>query len=323
MDTGADTNIFKPNLLPYPIVNLEKPAIYNSLAGQTTITQKIVTPIPIEFKREGTVDWKLFQLSSGIYDGIMSIGTIHGLGIQLDLDNKFAYTSYKYKIPFISYDIPIKFFNVETVEPITSVFTEIDNKTSTNELNSEEKLKLKDLLNENKNLFYTEGESLSCTSEVQHEIKLIDNRPIYSKIYRYPQVHEEEIRKQISDMLESGIIRESNSPYNSPLWIVPKKLDSSSIQKWRIVIDYRKLNEVTVDDKFPIPNIDQILDRLGRAQYFTTLDLAKGFHQVLVNENDRQKTAFSTPYGHYEYIRMPFGLKKCPFHFSTINEFRS
>lgn len=69
-------------------------------------------------------------------------------------------------------------------------------------------------------------------------------------------------------MLEQGIIKESNSPYNSPLWIVPKKLDNSNIKKWRIVIDYRKINEITIDDKFPIPNIESILDKLGRAQYF-------------------------------------------------------
>lgn len=93
-------------------------------------------------------------------------------------------------------------------------------------------------------------------------------------------------------MLNQGSIRESESPYNSPLWIVPKKMDNSNIKKWRIVIDYKKLNEVTIDDKFPIPNIDSLLDRLGRAQYFTTLDLATGFHQILVREEDQNKQLF-------------------------------
>lgn len=113
-----------------------------------------------------------------------------------------------------------------------------------------------------------------------------DENPIYCKLYRYPQVHEKEIERQVEEMLKQGIIRESNSP----LWIVPKKM-----KKWRIVIDYRKLNEVTIDDNFPIPNIDSILDRLGRAQYFTTLDLAKGFHQILVREEDKKKLPFPLP----------------------------
>jgi hypothetical protein len=79
-------------------------------------------------------------------------------------------------------------------------------------------------------------------------------------------------------MLEQGIIVESNSPYNSPLWIVPKKLNNSGEKKWRIVIHSRKLSEVTFSDKFPIPSIENILDKLGRSQYFTILDLTKGFH---------------------------------------------
>lgn len=68
-------------------------------------------------------------------------------------------------------------------------------------------------------------------------------------------------------------------------------------------MDYGKLNESTVSDKFPIQNLSNILDKLGTAQYFTTIDLAKGFHQILVREGDREKTEFSTPYGHYEFVR--------------------
>lgn len=73
-------------------------------------------------------------------------------------------------------------------------------------------------------------------------------------------------------MLEQRIIRPSHSPWSSPVWIVPKKLDASGKRKWRIVIDYRKLNEKTIDDKYPIPNINTLLDKLGRCQYFSTLD---------------------------------------------------
>jgi Reverse transcriptase (RNA-dependent DNA polymerase). len=113
-------------------------------------------------------------------------------------------------------------------------------------------------------------------------------------------------------MLEDNIIRPSTSPWNSPLWVVPKKRDASNQIKWRLVVDYRKLNDITVSDVYPLPNISDILDQLGHSKYFSTLDLASGFHQMKVSPDDAPKTAFSTPTGHYEFNRMPFGLKTPP-----------
>jgi len=81
-------------------------------------------------------------------------------------------------------------------------------------------------------------------------------------------------------MIEQVIIRKSKSPYCSPIWIVPKKSDASGKSKFRLVVDYRNLNEITVNNKFPIPRMDGILDKLGRCLYFTTIDLPKGFHQI-------------------------------------------
>ncbi|CAK1583690.1 unnamed protein product [Parnassius mnemosyne] len=76
--------------------------------------------------------------------------------------------------------------------------------------------------------------------------------------------------------------------------MIPKKADASNEKKYRLVIDYRRLNEITIDDKYPLPNISELLDKLGRSCYFTKLDLASGYHQIEVSEKDRQKTAFST-----------------------------
>uniref|UniRef100_A0AAG5DT40 RNA-directed DNA polymerase n=1 Tax=Anopheles atroparvus TaxID=41427 RepID=A0AAG5DT40_ANOAO len=114
------------------------------------------------------------------------------------------------------------------------------------------------------------------------------------------------------ELLDNGIIAHSTSPYSSPVWVVPKKTDASGKRKIRVVIDYRKLNEKTIEDKYPIPQIEEILDNLGKSSYFTTLDLKSGFHQIEMDPKDRMKTAFSTTQGHFEFARMPFGLKNAP-----------
>lgn len=107
-------------------------------------------------------------------------------------------------------------------------------------------------------------------------------------------------------------MKSSFSPYNFPVWVVPKKPDSQGNKRWRMVINFRKLNEKTIGDAYPLPNIVEILDQLGGAKYFSTIDLASGFHQIPMDPQHAHKTAFSTPHGHYEYARMPFGLKNAP-----------
>ena len=122
-------------------------------------------------------------------------------------------------------------------------------------------------------VFYHKGDDLKFTNEVKHRIDTGLSGPIYTKTYRYPVIHTGEVEKQMEEMMQQGIIRHSSSPYKAPIWVVPKKEDKEGNKEWRIVIDYRKLNQVTREDKYPIPRIDDILDKLGRANYFSTLDL--------------------------------------------------
>jgi len=138
------------------------------------------------------------------------------------------------------------------------------------------------------------------------------------RYYRIPEKHQSEVNDQVQQMLEDGIIQQSQSPWNFPILFVPKKLDASGKRKWRICVDFRKFNVVTVGDSFPIPNIQDILDKLGRARYTSALDCASGYWQVPLAEEDRPKTAFSTPTCHYEYLRMPFGLKSAPSTFQRL-----
>lgn len=97
-----------------------------------------------------------------------------------------------------------------------------------------------------------------------------------------------------------------------------KKMDASGEKKWRVVIDYRKLNEISIGDSYHLPNITEILDQLGYSKYFTTIDLTSGFHQIPMNPQDASKTAFSVPSGHYHFNGMPFGLKNAPATFQRL-----
>lgn len=188
----------------------------------------------------------------------------------------------------------------------------------TDHLNQEEKANITKLCTEYADLFYVEGETLTFTNKTKHRIRTTDDNPVHAKSYRFPFVHKEEVRQQINSMLEQGIIQPSISAWSAPIWIVPKKADASNKVKWRLVVDFRKLNEKTIDDKYPIPNITDILDKLGKCQYFTTLDLASGFYQVQMHPDDIHKTGFTVENGHYEFLRMPMGLKNSPSTFQRV-----
>ena len=152
------------------------------------------------------------------------------------------------------------------------------------------------------------NDPLGRTTLAEHPIDIGDSRPVKQRPYRIPVHLNAVVNNQVNDMLERGIIRASNSPWSSPIVLAPKK-DGD----YRFCVDFRRVNSVTKKDAHPMPRIDEILDQLGGARYFSTLDLASGYWQVPLREEDMEKTAFSVGADHYEFTVMPFGLTTATF----------
>lgn len=156
-------------------------------------------------------------------------------------------------------------------------------------------------------------EELPFNTRVFATIRTTDNEPVWSKAYPYPMSSANFVNSEIHRLLDSGIIRPSQRPYNSPIWVVPKKgFNADGTPKQRLVIYFKKLNDKTIFDRYPMPDINMILSNLGEARFFSTIDLESGFHQIKIKESDKEKTSFSVNGAKYEFNRMPFGLKNAP-----------
>ena len=178
-----------------------------------------------------------------------------------------------------------------------------------------EQAKVRSLLTKYQPVFSTGEGDLGCTNLLEHEIPLLDEVPLRQRFRRVPPSDYDAVKAHINQLLEAQVIRESCSPYASPIVLVKKK-DGSL----RMCVDYRQLNSKTRRDAFPLPRIDESLDALSGSQWFSTLDLASGYNQVPVAEKDKPKTAFCTPFGLFEFNRMPFGLCNAPGTFQRLME---
>lgn len=298
VDTGADVTILKLGSLHDDVWIRDTDEDKIELCG---ISSKIVTIgqidchikiggyvvshpvhiVPKEFKLEG--------------DGLLGMDFLQNIGAKIDYQNM--------NLEFQNNCIKIgKVETSENEKPLIDI----------SHLTTEEASQLLKLTNQYRDVFRKPNQYLTCTDTVKHEIPTeADQPPINQRPYRLPEAQKNIVEEHIEEMRQSDVIRESTSPWNSPIVLVPKK-STDGTPKYRLCCDMRRLNEVTKGDAHPLPNISEILDQLGGMTYFSTLDLASGYHQIEIKESDKEKTAFSTPSGHWEYNRMCFGLKGAP-----------
>ena len=240
------------------------------------------------------------------------------LGIDFITNNSIRIDSVSRRISYISdqnrYYVIGKIDRAGLKDSPPSVVKEKKNQINIEDASSPYNRKLiEDLISKNHDIIAEKMTQLGKSRRVKHEIKTGTHPPVFTPPRRTVRATQHIIQQNVEEMLLHKIIRPSVSPYSSPVVLVPKKSGEK-----RFCIDYRKLNSITEKNKYPLPRIEDTKDHLHGAKFFSTIDLYSGYWQIEINEEDKQKTAFTTEDGHFEFNRMPFGLTNAPATFQKL-----
>ena len=187
--------------------------------------------------------------------------------------------------------------------------------TSDSSLTQEWKDRVTQSLKAYADVFAQDDLDFGHASKVRHHINLKDETPFKQKSRPIHPNDYEAVRKHLQTLLNAGVIRESESPYSSPIVVVRKKNGDV-----RLCVDYRKLNALTIRDAYALPNLEEAFSALAGSKWFSVMDLKSGYYQIEMEERDKTKTAFVCPLGFYEWNRMPQGMTNAPSTFQRLME---
>lgn len=250
--------------------------------------------------------------------GVYSVNTIFSKGINAI--RIFNDTNKSVEIPIEQLSVNFEMlekYNVYTIKQNNKLKGEerkkyILQRLQKSHCTSEEWNVIEKLVSEFSDIFYVDGDELSFANFAEHHIMLKPGtNPIYTKQYRLPHTHREILEQKIEEMLKNDVIEPSTSSWNSPVLLVSKR-DAKDNKDVRVCVDFRKVNNVTENQKFPMPDLEEELSKMNGAKVFSTLDIYSAFHQIELRESDREITAFQTANKKYQFKRMPFGLKASP-----------
>lgn len=312
------TIVKTPDQILFEKVNEQK--IYLTVQTDVTITPNQLSIIPVESVNKhsgqvyinGTVrgtDDRKHYLLPGEYKLVNGIGH---LLVQNVCDNPISFK----KGSLVTRSIPISprehdVFSVSLDENCPNEVVQCGD-----QMTAEERLQLKDLLSEFADCFSSGLKDIGYTTAGEMVIELENTEPVVYRPYRMSYSERTLVSGMVQEMVDAGIVKESSSPYASPIVLVKKKTGEK-----RLCVDYRALNKRTKKDHYPLPLIDDQLDRLAGNNLFISLDLASGYYQIPIEPSSQDKTAFITPDGQFQFTRMPFGLVNAPSVFQrTINK---